>query len=156
MAAMHTVPLMSAAWLLALMLQASVQTSDRYRDEFKARPDTAQISPDFSINAWIVLLYAGRQGASDPISQGDPVDAAMESLRSQVKTDGEWLFWYRLNNYSIAKQLREPAPVASGLRSMVDPDACRSALMAVNRSHAMTAAMPACELAQPSGKTHTP
>ena len=153
MAAMHTVILMGAAWL---MLQASVQPSDRYRDEFKLRPETARISPEFSINAWIVLLYAGRQGASDTASPGDPVDAAMETLREQVKTDGEWLFWYRLNNYSIAKQFRDPAPATIGLRSMVDPDACRSALMVANRSHVMTAAMPACELAQPGGKARTP
>lgn len=149
MAAMQTVTLMGAAWLLALVLQASVQPSDRYRDEFKLRPETARLSSEFSINAWIVLLYAGRQGSSAAPSPSDPVDTAMETLRNEVKTDGEWLFWFRLNNYSIAKKLRDAAPVAGGLRSMVDADACRSALMAANRLHVMSAAMPACELAQP-------
>ncbi len=148
MAAMQTAIFVSAVWLAVLAAQTGVQPSDRYREEFKLRPDTARISQPFSVDAWIVLLYAGRQsstGTNHP--QAEDVDGSMESLRNLVRTDGEWLFWYRLNNYSIAKHLATAHQADRGLVSVTNPDACRNALIVANRSRVMAASMPACELA---------
>lgn len=65
-----------------------------------------------------------------------------------MKTDGEWLFWFRLKNYSSAKRSADENEVEISSQDMLDPNACRSVLMGANRARLMTALMPACELVQ--------
>ena len=164
MARVEWVAVLVVGWLL-WAAQAGSRPSELYRDEFKQRPDAAVLSKEFSGDAWIVLLYASRQGSAEQAGgpDGDPTDEAMERLRGEVKTDGEWLFWYRLSSWSGARQAQVAAEarggraqVQAGVQTMQDADACRSALMLANRARVMKAVMPACEPAAAGAPGRTP
>lgn len=153
----HAVVLL-APLLMLLGQQTSTRPSDGYRDEFRLQPASARISDQFSQDAWIVLLYASRISSTDQVdsSRDARTDVEMEKLRAEVKTDGEWLFWFRLMNYSSAKRSADENQVEVGSQAMLDPNACRSVLMAANRGRVMTASMPACEFVQRSLPTRKP
>ena len=96
--------------------QTSTHTSDIYRDEFKLQPESARLSEDFSNNAWIVLLYASHLSSTQQgdVAKDSRTDVVMEKLRGEVKTDGEWLFWFRLKNYSTARQAADDNQAQAG------------------------------------------
>ena len=132
--------------------------SDIYREEFRRQPETARISKEFSGEAWVALLYASRLESADQAdsSADRRIDNELEALRAMVKTDGEWLFWYRLQDYRITNPSSKEVAVVSGLERMPDANACRSELMVALRAGRMTALMPDCEPDQSSSPKRRP
>ena len=135
------------SWPLLVAQTPSTRPADVYREEFKLQSDKARISQEFASDAWIGLLYASRMDSHAEIdSLGEHrIEAKLESLRSEVRTDGEWLFWFRLKRYSLATASSEDLRAVSSMQIMRDTNACRSALMVALRSRVMKAEMPDCE-----------
>lgn len=152
---MYGVPL--AVWLMLVAPQTAAHLPRSFDERFRLQPETAAISRGFAADAWATLVYVTRQSAAGTatLQSARDADASLAKLKGRAASDGEWLLWLRLNNYSIAK-LVDAARGKGGPQPMRDPEACRSALIAINRMRVMPAVLPACDMTQRPGATRTP